>query len=199
MMTFKHKLLAAALVSSSLAAQASTVNLVADGQWQSFGVDSFASQSGGNEWIDNANTNDPGYGSALTFTFTVAAGYQGTLTVVDADLAGDTFRVFNNGDLLGTTSSVPEQQYGGAPDVGYDFDAALANNAFSHGAFSLSAGSYSISGALAQSVLLGSDPLNATAGAVMLTVSAVPEPSSAVLVLAALGACAFTSRRRTGH
>ena len=196
MKSFKNALLTAALFTSCMAAQASTVNLAADNQWQAFGIDSFASLSGGNEWIDNADTNAPGYGSQLNFTFTIAAGFQGTLTVVDADMAGDTFNVLNNGNLLGATSSVPVQQYTSAPDVGYNFDAALANTAFSHGVFTLGAGSYSISGVLAQSLLLGSDPLNATAGAVKLSVSAVPEPSSALLALAALGVTCLVSRRR---
>lgn len=196
MKSFKNALLTAALFASSLAAQASSVNLAANEQWQIFGVDSFASLSGGNEWIDNADTNAPGYGSQLSFTFTIAAGFQGTLTVVDANLAGDTFNVLSNGNLLGATSSVPVQQYDTAPDVGYDFDAALANNAFSRGVFTLGAGSYSISGVLVQSLLLGSDPLNATAGALKLSVSAVPEPSSALLALAALGVTCLVYRRR---
>ena len=196
MKSFQTALLTAVLLSSSLAAQATSVSLVANDQWQAFGVDSFASSSGGNEWIDNSDTNAPGYGSPLNFTFTIAAGSQGTLTVVDGDLAGDTFNVYNNGGLLGSTSAVPVQQYGSAPDVGYNFDAALANPAFSNGVFTLSAGSYSISGVLAQSVLLGTDPLNATGGAVKLSVSAVPEPASAALVLAALGVTALVSRRR---
>jgi len=196
---YQNVVLAAALFTSSLAAQATTVTLVADDQWQAFGIDSFASVSGGNEWIDNTDTNAPGYGSPLSFTFTIASGFQGRLTVVDANLAGDTFNVLNNGNLLGATSSVPVQQYDSAPDVGYDFDAALRNSAFSRGVFTLSAGSYSISGVLAQSLMLGSDPLNATAGAIKLSVSAVPEPSSAALVLAALGVTALVSRRRAAR
>lgn len=198
MMSFKKVLLTAALLTSTfLAAQATTVSLEADGPWQAFGVDSFASLSGGKEWIDNANTNDAGYGSPLSFTFTIAEGFQGTLTVVDADMAGDTFKVFNNGSLLGETSSVPVQQYGSAPDVGYDYDAAMANNSFSRGVFTLAAGTYSISGVLAQSLLVGGEPLNATGGGIKLGVSPVPEPSSAALMLAALGVTALVSRRRS--
>jgi hypothetical protein len=196
MKSIQNALLTAVLFSSSLAAQATSFNLAPNDQWQTFGVDSFASVSGGNEWIDNVDTNAPGYGSQLNFTFTIAAGFQGTLTVVDAALAGDTFNVFNNGNLLGATSAVPVQQYVTAPDAGYDFDAALANVAFSRGVFTLGAGSYSISGVLAQSLMLDADPLNATAGAVKLSVSAVPEPSTAALVLAALGVTFLVYRRR---
>jgi hypothetical protein len=200
MMSLKKVLLTAALLTSTfLAAQATTLSLHADDQWQAFGVDSFASLSGGKEWIDNANSNDPGYGSPLSFTFTIAEGFQGTLTIVDADMAGDTFKVFNNGHLLGDTGSVPVQQYGSAPDVGYDYDAAMADSSFSRGVFTLGAGTYSISGVLAQSLLAGGEPLDATGGGIKLGVSPVPEPSSAALMLVALGVTVCASRRRSSR
>ena len=200
MSSFKPALLAAVLAASSLAAQATSINLAADAQWQAFGVDSFSSLSSGTEWIDNNDSSATGFGSPLSFTFTIAAGFVGQLTVVDASMAGDTFNVFGNGQLLGTTSSVPVQVYGSAPDVGYDYDAALQSSAFSHGVFTLGAGSYSVTGALAQSLMLDDgmgdlSPLNATAGAVKLSVSAVPEPSSLALVFAALGVTWLVSRR----
>lgn len=200
----KTALLALVLAASSLAAQATSVNLAANDQWQAFGVDSFSSLSSGNEWIDNVDSNATGFGSPLSFTFTIAAGFVGQLTVVDAAMAGDTFKVFGNGQLLGMTSSVPQQVYGSAPDVGYDYDAALQNNAFSRGVFTLGAGSYSVTGELAQSLMIddgmgGLSPLNATAGAVKLSVSAVPEPSSLALVLAALGITWLVSRRTTSR
>jgi len=200
MSSFQPALLAAVLAASSLAAQASTLNLAADAQWQAFGVDNFSAISMGTEWIDNADSNAAGFGSPLDFSFTIAAGFVGQLTVVDASMAGDTFNVFSNGHLLGATSSVPVQVYGSAPDVGYDYDAALLSNAFSRGVFTLGAGTYSITGALAQSLMIddgqgGLSPLNATAGAVKLSVSAVPEPSSLALVFAALGVTWLVSRR----
>jgi len=200
MSSFKPALLAAVLAASSLAAQATSINLAADNQWQAFAVDSFSAVSGGTEWIDNSNSNAPGFGTPLDFTFTIASGFVGQLTVVDASMAGDTYNVFNNGKLLGTTSSVPLQQYGTAPDVGYDYDAALQNSAFSRGVFTLAAGSYSVTGSLAQSLMIndgmgGLSPLNATAGAVKLSVSAVPEPSSLALAFAALGVTWLVSRR----
>ncbi len=202
MLSFKPALLAVALAASSLAAQATSINLAADNQWQAFGVDSFSAVSGGTEWIDNDYSNAAGFGTPLDFTFTIAAGFVGELTVVDAAMAGDTFNVFNAGSLLGSTSSVAVQQYGSAPDVGYDYDAALQNSAFSRAVFTLGAGTYSISGALAQSLMIddglgGLSPLNATAGAVKLSVSAVPEPSTLALVIAALGVTWLVSRRTT--
>lgn len=199
MQSIKHAVLATVLASLSLAAQATSVTLAADGQWQAFGVDDQASLSQGTEWIDNNYSNSAGYGTPLSFSFTVDAGFQGTLTVVDADLAGDTFKVFNQGALLGNTSAVPAAQYGSTPDVGNDYDAALADPSFSRGVFTLGAGSYVITGALLQSVSLGASPLNATGGAVKLSVSAVPEPSSAALVLAALGITWLLSRRTSAR
>jgi hypothetical protein len=200
MPSFKPTLLVTVLAASSLAAQATSLNLAANDQWQAFGVDSFSSLSSGTEWIDNSDSNAAGFGTALSFDFTIAAGFVGQLTVVDAGMAGDTFHVYGNGQLLGTTSSVPQQVYGSAPDVGYDYDAALLNSAFSRGVFTLGAGSYSVTGALAQSLMIdngmgGLSPLNATAGAVKLSVSAVPEPSSLALVFAALGVTWLVSRR----
>lgn len=200
MLSFKPALLATVLAASSLAAQATSVNLAANAQWQAFGVDSFSSLSSGTEWIDNNDSSAVGFGTPLSFTFTIVDGFVGQLTVVDASLAGDTFKVFSNGQLLGSTSSVPVQVYGSAPDVGYDYDAALQNSAFSRGVFTLGAGSYSVTGELAQSLMLddgmgGLSPLNATAGAIKLSVSAVPEPSSLALVFAALGVTWLVSRR----
>ena len=199
-MSFLKSALLAALATSALAAHATSTPLAADGQWQAFGVDSFSAVSGGTEWIDNDYTNAAGYGTALDFTFTIAAGFAGQLTVVDASMAGDVFNVFNHGSLLGTTSGVPVQLYGSAPDIGDDHDAALLNSAFSRGVFTLGAGSYSISGALAQSLMLddgagGLSPLNATSGAIKLSVSAVPEPST--LVFAVLGLTWLVASRRS--
>lgn len=188
MLSCKKTLLAAALAAASLAAQATTVSLAADGQWNAFTVDAFSSLSGGNEWIDGDDSNAAGFGSALNYSFTIAAGFHGTLTVVDAFFAGDTFQLFNQGLALGLTSSVPTAIYGSAADVGNGYDDALLNSAFSRGVFTLGAGSYSISGVLAQSLALDDGTaLNATGGALKLEVSPVPEPSTGSMVLAALG------------
>jgi hypothetical protein len=202
----RSTVLAAVLAVTSLASQATTVSLVADGQWNAFDVAELDSLTGGTEWIDANNSLDPAYGSALNFSFTIDAGFVGTLTVVDAAYAGDTFSVFNGAALLGATSSVTPGVYALQADgtvvtpanVGYDFDAALQAPAFSRGVFTLTAGTYRISGLLAQSVSLeDGTPLNATAGAVKLSVSAVPEPSGWALAAAGLGCAVFVTRRRS--
>jgi len=173
-------------VALALPAHATTVALAADGQWSEFSVDDFIAQSSGTEWIDFTD------GSPLSFTFTIAAGHTGTLTVLDAGFAGDTFSVTNFGAALGTTSSV-------APgSIGLDakgFDDAWADAAFSRGLFTLGPGSYSIGGALLQSVLddNGAD-LDSTNGAVRLSV--VPESSGLAMLLAGIGLIGLVARRR---
>jgi hypothetical protein len=197
MLSCRSLMLATVLAATSLASQATTVNLAADGQWNAFTVDALSSLSGGVEWIDGNDSNAQGFGSALNYSFTIAAGQQGLLTVVDANFAGDTFQVFNQGVLLGTTSAVPQTSYDTALDLGDDHDAALLSPAFSHRTFALGAGTYSISGALAQSVLLDGQDLNATGGALKLSVSAVPEPGTGILLLSALGVIGLVATRRT--
>ena len=169
---------------------AADITLNADGAWREFTVDDTAGPAFGTGWID---FND---GSALTFNFTIGAGNLGIFSVVDAGFAGDTFSITNNGAAFGQTSSVaPGNTFGSVADT---FDDAFANPAYSRGVFTLGAGNYSISGRLAQSVVddLGA-PLNATNGAVRLSVvAAVPEPSTYALLFAGLAAIGFVSRRR---
>ncbi len=167
------------------------------GAWQTFNVNDTDARSYGVEWIDNANSNDPGFGTALGFTFTIDAGSTGTLTVVDTGFAGDTFKLTNFGSIFGATSGVPTALYdGNAPSVG-DFDTALADASFSRGSFVLGAGSYRISGMLDQSVRFdATTPLNSTSGGLRLTVAAVPEPSSLAMFAAGLGLIGTLMRRR---
>jgi hypothetical protein len=159
------------------------------GVWNPFVVDDFVAPSYGLGWIDDSD------GSDLSFTFTIAAGSVGHLVVVDGGFAGDTYSVTNFGSVLGATSAVPAGTYEASPNVGYDFDAALADPAFSHGDFRLAAGEYRISGSLLQSVTAGGVPLDATVGAVQLTVSAVPEPATWLSLAAGLLALATVVRR----
>ena len=197
-MTFRQGLLASALLAAFIApAQATTVALAADGQWQTFDVSDIESKSFGVEWIDAANTLSPGYGTPLNFTFTIASGAVGTLTVVDAVFNGDRFDVTNFGAALGSTSAVPLQAYASATNVGVDYDAAIANPSFSRGVFTLGAGSYSVSGVLTQSVFDDLGPLNSTGGALKLAVtSAVPEPATLAAMVAVLAVVAGITRRR---
>jgi len=185
------QLMAAALAAAAVIAapaHATSVALAADGGWNEFNVDSFLAQGGGTGWIDEDYAGD---NSALSFTFTIAQGMHGTLSVVDAGFAGDTFSVTNFGTTIGATSGVAAGTSSGPTE--FDFDAAFANPAYSHGVFTLGAGTYSISGSLLQSV---DGDLDSTNGAVRLSVSAVPEPSSTALMLGGFAALALLARRR---
>lgn len=197
-MSKKH-LIVAGLLSAVLAAPAAatTVSLAADGQWVGFNVSDLDSRSQGLEWIDNENSLDPNFGSQLFFEFTIASGFTGSLTIVDAGFAGDTFLVSNFGGLLGSTSFVPAASYDTALNAGLDYSAALADTAnFSSATFALGAGTYRISGLLAQSVQFDGLPLNSTAGAVNLTMAPVPEAPALAMMVAGLALFAGLARRR---
>lgn len=184
-------LMAAALAAAAVIAapaQATSVALAGDGSWQEFDVDAMLSTDGGNGWIDEAYAGDD---SALSFTFSIAAGSRGTLTIVDTGFAGDTFTVTDGGAVLGTTCGVAAGTSAGA--LVFDPEEALADPAYSRGMFTLGAGTYRIGGALLQSV---DGDLDATSGALRLSVSPIPEPTNAALMIAGLAAAAALARRR---
>lgn len=189
-MSIRRLIAAAALAACAIApAHAATSALAGDGTWQEFAVDEF--QSGTLAWGDSLDASQ-----AITFTFTVAAGQQGTLTVVDTGFVGDMFNVFNGATLLGGTSAVPVHTYNPAETAVVDFDLALADPSFSRAVVVLGEGSYSIHGVLSQSV---TDPtlgaLNATTGGLKLEIAAVPEPGALLLMLTGAGAMALRRRR----
>lgn len=165
-------------------AQAATVLLPTDGSWVEFNVD--GDLYGDLSLHDYASDAAEG----ATFSFTVAAGYQATLTVVDLGYSGDAFTLSNNGSLLGSTGAAVASDPSGEPQ--FSADAALADTAFSRGVFTLGAGSHAITGVLSTS-LLGMD---ATNGALKVTVSAVPEPATVASLLAGLALVGATLRRR---
>ncbi len=149
---------------ASTAAQATAIT--ANGQWNEFFFAGVGSSF------------DQGY----TFTLTESA----VLRVTDAYLSGDQFEVFNFGTSLGVTS-LPTL----GDDVQNDFDGAYLNPNFSHGEWTLSAGTYSITG----TVLLS--PYNS--GAAALSLSPVPEADALVLSLSGLALIGLLARRRIGR
>lgn len=159
------------------------------GGWQVFDVSDLLAVSGGTEWIDVAD------GSVLSFQLVVPTGYTAHLTVVDGGFAGDRFAVSANGTLLGLTGAAVDTQ---DVNVGLDFDAALADSRYSRGVFQLGAGSYTLTGLLAQSATDGGLPLNTTVGALRVEVSAVPVPPAAALMVAGLAVLGLRQRRRQG-
>jgi hypothetical protein len=164
-------------------------------------VDNGFSTSGGVEWIDNvtgpAIPQYTGDGSKISFTFTLAS--QGLLKIVDAGYAGDRFEVFSGSTSIGLTSAVPVTSYESSPPNALtDFDAAYADHAnFSYALFMLEAGTYTISGQLTQSVQLAGAPLNATVGG--LSVTAVPLPAAAWLLLSGFGGLGVMRRTRSAQ
>ena len=109
--------------------------------------------------------------------------------------SGDVFSLAANGLQLANTSAAVNSFPNGS-NVGYDYGAALADANYSRGSYSFGAGSHTVSGALVSSALdeMGV-ALNATNGAVNLTVSAVPETSTLASLLAGLGLLALLRRR----
>jgi hypothetical protein len=131
--------------------------------------------------------------SNISFSFTVAPGFYGTVTVVDAGFSGDVFSVMSNGVALADTSAAVNSY----PTSELDYDAALTNSNFSRGVYGFDAGSYTITGALLTSALNDSaGAINATVGALKLEVAAVPEASTLTMLMAGLGVVGLLARRR---
>jgi PEP-CTERM motif len=197
----RSSFVAASFAFTAIAAQAATVIPVTqDGSWYAFTVDALSAQSGGVEWIDSDYDLAGGAGDfqALSFTFTVAD--KAILKLVDAYTAGDTYNLSitsASGTTAYTSSSVAARDLNDAvlPSFNDSFDGAFADSAnFSQLTLTLGAGTYTVTGALLQSVTVDGFALNSTAGG--LSVTAVPEPTSLALVLAAAGVVGVVSRRR---
>lgn len=200
MSILRSSFVAASFAFSAIAAQAATVIPVTqDGSWYAFTVDAGSAQSGGLEWIDSDYDLSGGAGDfkALSFTFTVAD--KAILKLVDIYGAGDTYNLAitsASGTSAYTSSSVTARDLNDAVlPFNASFDGAFADSAnFSQLTLTLGAGTYTVTGSLLQSVTEGGVALNSTAGG--LSVTAVPEPSSLALVLAAAGVVGVVSRRR---
>jgi hypothetical protein len=167
------------------AASAETVSIAADNTWHAFDVDDLSSNSGGLEWIDLN-------GGALGFTFTTTT--DTLLTVVDGGFAGDRFRVFDQGNLLGETSVVASQI--SASQLGTNFDTALGNANYSFATYLLAAGTHTITGLLSQSATDSGFDINATVGG--LRVAPVPLPGALLMFLSGTGLLGFMRRRVSG-
>ncbi len=180
-----------ALTLASALGSAQAATLAADGSWTEFLVNADQAPAYSLDWLVGFDDSTPAH-----FTFTIASGFVGSLTVLDTGLSGDRFIVKNNGLSLGEETSVGVD---GDPLLEgssvTDFDLALANPAFSRGVYTLQAGSYDISGYLSRSLQLDGSPMNVTTGGVQLTVSAVPEPTTLATLLA--GLALLTLRRKS--
>jgi hypothetical protein len=186
-MMLRHLAAASALALAALVPAAQAASLPADGSWTTVLMDDYLPPNT-NAWVE-LNADGAGY-TPSSYTVTIAAGFQGTLTVVDTAFAGDRFNVIDNGALLGQTGAAVADTglvtYIGNPD------AALADSSYSRGVFTLGAGSHVITGALFES------PYSATTGAIKLDVSPVPEPATLATLLAGLSLLTVAIRRRNG-
>jgi hypothetical protein len=167
-------------------ANATTVDLTTDGLWHTFDVDALTASSGALNWID---LND---GSVLSFHIDNAAPLL--LTVVDGGFSGDVFSVSDGVTLLGNTSAAVNSY---PTSIGLDFDAALANPAYSKATYLLAPGSHMVTGWMSTSATADFGDIDATVGAVML--QAVPEPAHYAMLLAGLGLLSFAARRRSAN
>jgi hypothetical protein len=163
----------------ALSAHAETVNVSQDNTWYQFDVD---------EWVDDQLRWVALDESLLSFSITLAA--PAYLTVVDGGFGGDSYSIFDQGNLIGFTSAGANTYPG---SVVLDFDAALGNASYGQAIFLLGAGNHLITGALAQSALADGFPLNASVGG--LKVSAVPLPASGLLLLLGSGTLGLFGRR----
>jgi hypothetical protein len=177
---------AASLALLALLNTAHADTLAADGSWAGFSVDANL-EPYSTAWIDDN-------GAPLVFSFSIAAGFQGTLTVVDTGFSGEVFQVSDAGAVLGSTGAAVDGDPQG--DITFDFDAAMANPDFSRASFTLGAGQHSVTGITTRFLSDSFGPLNATIGGVRLQVSAVPEPATLASLLAGLSLLTLVLRRR---
>lgn len=191
---FTAMIAAGLIAGGSTSAHATAINAATDGRWYQFDVDEL--MSGNLNWIDAVVDNTTGDSeglyqgdySDLSFTFTL--NNPGTLTVVDAAIAGDEFQISVNGQLHNSSLSLDPD----STSVGTDFDAALLDNhRYSYLTLQLAPGAYTVTGLLTASALDNGEPFNATVGG--LRISEVPLPASAWLFGTALMACVARTRR----
>lgn len=187
-MPIRQLVAASAMALAAFSPLSQAASLPADNQWALFDIDTLSAQSGDLDWIDIAD------GSTLVYNFSIAAGFQGALTVLDGGFSGDRFLVIDGNTVLGR-SSLPSASY---PDsIGLDFDAALADSRYSRASYVLGAGDHAITGFLIRSAAAEGAVLNATVGALRLSVSPVPEPATLAAMLAGLSLVSVLLRRRS--
>ena len=120
-------------------------------------------------------------GTSWTITLAKAA----TLTIVDTETSGDQFTLFDNGNLLGTTSTPVVD---GSSGIGNDIGLSLANSDYSRGTFALGAGQNIITGTFDGVIGAGDADFEIAGG--------VPEPATWAMLLGGLGAIGAGMRMR---
>jgi len=176
-MKLAKALLASLLAAAALTAQADTITPVtADSNWNQFYYGDASTP-----WLDLSAFDS----SAAPVSFTITLQSAAQLNVTAAGYAGDVFQVFDNASSLGSTST-PTGTNTDYADL--NFDQAFSSNKWSHGSWTLSAGTHTITGLVTISAL--------QAGAGAIQVIAVPEPTSYAMLMAGLGLIGLIARRR---
>ena len=164
----------AALGAISAPAQADNIST---GTWYGFGFSTTGTALYGGGYPGTS----PNGVSAPSAPWTITLSKPTTLTVTDVEASGDQFTLYDNGVLLGTTSTPNYGDY-----VGECISCALADPNFSHGTFTLAAGTNVITGVFDGSVGYGDGDFGI----------GVPEPASWALMLIGFGALGVAMRSR---
>ena len=126
--------------------------------------------------------------TALDDPYTFQTAGPGTLDITDFENAGDVFRIYDNGSLLGDTSLVAQQPV----LVESDPDLAFASADWSDGTFPLAAGAHSITIEIVQQ----NGQIDNGGGFFRINAEPVPEPTAAIWLIGA-GLPVLLRRRRT--
>jgi hypothetical protein len=125
-----------------------------------------------------------GVGSSFSTDFQFTVSQTVDFKVTDGYLDGDQFAISINGGPS-TNTSVPTND---GTQLGSNFDAAFASPLFSHGSYILGPGTYDVTGTVVLS------PYGSGGAAAQL--SAVPEASTWVMMLAGFAGLGFIGYRR---
>jgi hypothetical protein len=149
-------------------------------QWYTFGFDGVGSALFACPATCENGVHPPSIALPSDPPWTITLPTAGQLIVTDAFVPGDQFSLFDNGVLLGDTSTPVIDQTASCFN---DISACLGFSDISKGVFALAAGNHAFSGTAIQSPIGG--------GVAYLEVRLVPEPATAALLalpLIALGA-----------
>lgn len=170
---------AATVALGALSAPAYAADNISAGTWYTFGFSGTGSALGSGFVAPTSPNGQIAPSAPWTITLSKAA----TLTVTDLETSGDQFTLYDNGVLLGTTST--PNPYGSY--VGECVSCALADPNFSHGTFTLAAGTNVITGTFDGVIGNGDGAFE---------VSGVPEPASWALMLLGFGGLGVAMRSR---
>lgn len=169
--------------------------------WYGFYWNTTGGQAYGNEvsYVGDAGTTvaatSPGGGPDVSsWTIVVPVGQTYILNVTDLYTSGDTFNVYDNASLLSGTVNSPDPSHLGsqcAGATGNDPVNCISNSYFYHGAFTLTAGSNTIT---ISDVLSAPGTYNGSAAFEFVQGASVPEP--ATLSLMGLGLLGLFFARR---